>query len=118
MSKFGDALEEFGIDPAKLAAQSAAMEAFHHADRERMAKRADARRSKKSYDESEAPKPERYGRGVSLRTISNAIAGRPTTQTNRKKLVRAMNGMLTHSGKDPVDVPSLFEDAPRKKVSK
>lgn len=118
MSNLSDYLAEQGVDPAQLVQQSKALETLQNEDRERRTARSAARRAKKSYDEANAPKPDRYGRGVSMRTVTNAVEGRPITRKNRVKIVRALNALLSQKQSDPVEVTRLFGDAPKKKVKK
>jgi hypothetical protein len=113
MSQFGDFISDHSIQPEQIVAQSTVMEKIDDEVRTLRNKRAEARRAKKSYAEFEAPKPKALGRGVSKRIVSAAIEGRPLTRMNRQKLVRALNAILAHEKKDPVDV-GLFSDAPRK----
>jgi len=113
MSQFGDFISEHSIKPEAIVAQSSVMEQVDDEVRALRNKRAEARRAKKSYADFEAPKPEAFGRGVSKRIVSAAIEGRPLTRMNRKKLVRALNAILAHEKKDPVDV-GLFSDVPEK----
>lgn len=113
MSQFGDFISEHSIQPEAIVAQSSVMEKVDDEVRALRNKRAEARRSKKSYEEFEAPKPEALGRGVSKRIVAAAVEGRPLTRVNRKKLVRAVNVILSHEKKDPIDI-SLFSDIPKK----
>jgi hypothetical protein len=110
MSTFSDFLNEHGVKPADIAARSAAIETLTTDDRARRVKRAAARRVKKSYDESSAEKPERLGRGVTVRTIDQAVSGAPIPRTGRKKILRAVNSIMTSQKKDAVELAHLFGD--------
>jgi hypothetical protein len=118
MSTFSDFMQEKGVDPAQLVQQSRALESFRPEDRELRLARAKARRTKKSYEEAGAPKPERYGRGLSLRTVENALEGRPVSRINRKKIVRALEATLAQKDPGSIDAARLFSDAPKKKPKK
>ncbi|MGF1511130.1 MAG: hypothetical protein ACFB9M_16675 [Myxococcota bacterium] len=114
MSRFGDFLEEHGIDLQQVVRESAALEHRTSEDRELMVKRASARRAKKGYADADAPKPKGLGRGVSVRTVRDAMDGRPVSRLCRKKLVRALNVILGHQSKDPTDA-RLFDDTRKSK---
>lgn len=118
MSNLADFLNEKGITPDALAAQSKAMEAYNTADRELLVKRAAARRAKKTYEEAEVPKVPKYGRGVTLRTLKDAMKGAPISKAGRKKITRAVNAILTKQKADPVELGQLFGDSPARKGKK
>lgn len=118
MSQFAEFIQEKGVEPARIVQQSRALETLTPEDRSRRSQRSVARRNKKSYADAEAPKPDRFGRGVSLRTVTNAMEGKPVTRMNRKKIARALDAMLSPQGSEPVDIQKLFADAPKKKPKK
>jgi hypothetical protein len=109
MSKFGDVLEENGIALEALVRQSSVMERFTTRDRDLMNQRAIARGAKKSYADAGADKPNRYGRGLTMRTVRAAAQGAAVSRISRKKIIRALNAILEHQSKDPVDA-RLFDD--------
>jgi hypothetical protein len=118
MSNLADFLNEKGITPDALAAQSKAMEAYNTNDRDLMVQRAAARRAKKTYQEAEVPKPAKFGRGVTLRTLNDALKGASITKAGRKKITRAVNAMLSSKKEDAVELSQLFADAPARKGKK
>ena len=110
MSNLSDLLNEHGLEAEALAAQSAAIEVLSNEDRARHGKRAAARRAKKSYEDAEAPKPERFRRGVSVRILKQAVDGVPVPRMSRKKILRAMNSLLAAQKKDAVELSAAFGD--------
>ncbi len=110
MSQFSDFLSENGFSNADVVARSKAIETLSTKERAVMVQRANARRTKKSYEEAEAGKPAALGRGVSERTIKLASEGTPVTRTARKKILRAVNSLLASAKKDAVETKILFAD--------
>lgn len=109
-----DFLNEHGVEPQQIAAQSAAIEAKGPEEQARLHARHSARRQKKPYAEVGAEKPERMGRGISTRIVRAAAEGQPITRRNRQKIVRALESILGPKGVE-VDAGALFGDAPKKK---
>ncbi len=118
MSTLTDFLSSNDITPEAVVSQSKAMERYSDADRAQNVARAAARREKKSYDDAQAPKTAKYGRGVTQRTMSTALAGEPVSRVNRKKITRAVNAILTTKKKDTVEAPALFGDVAARKGKK
>jgi hypothetical protein len=75
------------------------------------ARRADARRLKKTYAELELTKPKGLGRGLGTATVMKAIEGEPVARLTRKKIVRAVNEMLAKKKKGAIEWRQLFADA-------
>ncbi len=115
MSKLSDVLSENGLNAESVVARSKAIEKMSSADRDKRTLRETARRTKKTYEETNAEKPSAYGRGVTERNMGIAMAGGPVTRTVRKKITRAVNSLLTSAKKDAVDTKILFEDVPARK---
>lgn len=115
MSNLSEFLNENGITAQDLAAQSKAMEAWNNRDRDLMVQREKARKAKKPYEEAKLSKPERYGRGISVRTVEQAVSGKPMTRLTRKKITRAVNCILTTKKKDAVEWRVLFADVGSRK---
>lgn len=103
-------LESNGLTAEAVAERSKALETRSHADRILMAKRSDARRLKKTYEELELSKPGSLGRGVSLRSLQQVMAGGKSGRIARKKITRAVNSLLKSAKKDAVDGRALFGD--------
>ena len=115
MSNLSDFLQENGIEPDALIARSKALETRGIADREAGVKRASARRAKKTYEELSLDKPAGLGRGVSLRTLREALEGRKIPRLGRRKITRAVNAILVSKSKDEVDFRALFADVGSRK---
>ncbi len=115
MSNLSDFLEENGIDPSAVVARSKAMESRDAGARALGVQREAARRAKKSYDELSLGKPESLGRGVSLRTLNEALAGHKIPRIGRRKITRAVNALLVAKSKDEVDFRVLFGDVGSRK---
>ena len=115
MSMFSDFLQENGLNAESLTARSTALEALTVEQRDRYVARTDARREKKAYDAANAEKPTAYSRGVSENTVKRASEGQPLPRIVRKKLVRAVNSLLTSQKKDAIDWRALFADTTAKK---
>ena len=110
MSNLSDFLQENDIDPGDVVARSQALESRGVGDRELGVKRAAARRAKKTYEELSVEKPAALGRGVSLRTLSEAMEGNKIPRLGRRKITRAVNAILTAKSKGEVDFRVLFAD--------
>lgn len=115
MSNLSEFLTENGLTPEQIAERSRAVETLSRADRHLLVQRADARRAKKSYEEAGAEKPRPMGRGVSLRTVRQAMDGRPLTSSSRRKIVRAVNSLLLSQSKSEVEWRALFADVGTRK---
>ena len=115
MSNLSDFLEENEISPQTLVARSNSLESRGNEDRQLDVKRASARRAKKTYQELSLDKPAPLGRGVSLRTVTDALEGRKIPRLGRKKITRAVNAILTSKGNDEVDFRALFADVGSRK---
>lgn len=118
MSNLTDFLSSNDIAPEAVVAQSQAMERLSDEDRAKNVVRASARREKKSYDDANAPKVARLGRGVTSRTLGSALAGAPVSRVARKKITRAVNAILTTKKKDTVPSSALFGDVAARKGKK
>ncbi|MEQ8278377.1 MAG: hypothetical protein RMA76_38395 [Deltaproteobacteria bacterium] len=110
MSNLTDFLSSNDITAEAVIVQSQGMEAYSDADRAKNTARAAARRAKKSYADAETPKVDKYGRGVTKRTMDIALAGSPVSRVARKKIHRAVNAILTTKKKDNVELSALFGD--------
>lgn len=115
MSNLSDFLEENEITPEAVVARSKSLESRSSDERELGVKREAARRAKKAYQELSLDKPQSLGRGVSMRTISDALEGRKIPRLGRKKITRAVNAILTAKGNDEVDFRALFADVGARK---
>lgn len=115
MTTLQDFMNEHGVEPQQVAAQSAALETKRPEEQARLHARATARRTKKSYADAGADKPERMGRGISTRIVNAAVEGQPVTRKNRMKIARALESLLSPKGVE-VAVSKLFADAPKKKA--
>ena len=115
MSNLSDFLAENEIDPNAIVARSSALETRDVAERVLCVKRAAARREKKTYEETSLEKPKSLGRGVSLRTLNDALAGQKIPRLGRRKITRAVNAILTAKSKDEVDFRVLFADVGSRK---
>lgn len=115
MSNLSEFLQENDITPEQLEKRSKILEQLNAKGRQVVVKRAAARRQKKSYEEADAPKPGGLGRGASLRTIKEAMDGKPIPRVGRKKITRAVNSMLVSQGKSEVDFRALFADVGARK---
>jgi hypothetical protein len=118
MTMLSDFLNENGVKPEDVVARSEALETLNTKDRELRNKRTEARRLKKTYAETEATKPGSLGRGVSMRVMKTALEGKPVTRLSRKKIVRAVNSLLTSAKKDEIEWRKLFTDTPSRKGKK
>lgn len=115
MSNLSDFLQENDITPDAVVARSKSMESRSASERQTDAKRASARREKKTYDELKIEKPSSLGRGVSLRTLREALEGNKIPRLGRKKITRAVNAILEGKSKDAVDFRALFADVGSRK---
>ncbi len=115
MSNLSDFLTENGISAEDVVAASKGLEGFSNADRQKNVERAAARRAKKSYEEAETPKLDKFGRGVTLRTVKEGLSGSPLPRIGRKKIVRAVNVVLKGKKKDATELPVLFGDVGARK---
>ena len=115
MSNLSDFLQENDIDPDALVARSKVIETRDVAQREAGVKRAAARREKKTYEELSLEKPKGLGRGVSLRTVREALEGQKIPRLGRSKITRAVNALLAAKGSDEVDFRVLFADVGARK---
>lgn len=107
-SQLADFLNEHNLTADQIVAESKAAEALSQKDREAYVKRADARRTKKSYEDVEAAKPGALRRGISIRMVKLAIDGQPVTRVSRKKITRAVEKLLKNETE--VTVLKLFGD--------
>lgn len=108
MSQLSDFLSENNLTPEGVLAESRAAERIDQGDRAKYNARADARREKKSYEETKAEKPSSLRRGVSKRTLQLALDGQPITRVNRKKIARAVEKLLKNEVE--VTILKLFAD--------
>lgn len=115
MTMLQDFLNEHGVEPQQIAAQSAAIEAKGPEEQARLHARHTARRQKKPYADAGADKPQRMGRGISPRIVKAAADGQPVTRKNRQKIARALESILGPKGVE-IDASKLFSDAPKKKA--
>ena len=106
-----DFLSSNGFTAEGLIAASKTVERRSIEERTVAAKRADARRTKKTYAELELGKPASLGRGLGAATVLKAINGQPVARLTRKKIVRAVNEMLASKKKDAIEWRQLFADA-------
>lgn len=118
MSMLSDFLNEHGITAEQVLAQSVAIEHVHLADRELYARRIAARRAKKPYAELSVEKPKALGRGVAAKALKAALEGTPQPRIVRKKILRAVNGVLASKKVEAVDWRKLFADTPSRKGEK
>lgn len=110
MSNLSDFLQENEISPDAVVSRSKTLECRNASARDLGVKRASARRDKKTYEELKIEKPEALGRGVSLRTLREALDGNKIPRLGRKKITRAVNSILEGKSKDAVDFRALFAD--------
>ena len=110
MSMLGDFLRDNNIQPEDVCAESQALERWSKTDRELVAKRFSARQEKKPYSELNIDKPSGLGRGLSGVTLARAIEGKKVPRAVRKKIVRAVNGLLVSKKKEQIEAKSLFSD--------
>lgn len=115
MSNLSEFLQENEIEPEAIVARSQALEARTSDERDLGVKRAAARRAKKRYEELSLEKPASLGRGVSLRTLNDALEGRKIPRLGRRKITRAVNAILVSNSKDEVDFRALFADVGSRK---
>lgn len=115
MSNLSEFLSDNGLTPDQVVERSRVLENLSRDDRELLNRRAAARRAKKSYEEAGVAKPRAMGRGVSLRTVRQALDGRPLTSGSRRKIVRAVNSLLVSQSKSEVEWRALFADVGRRK---
>lgn len=115
MSMLGDFLNEHGIKPEDVVAQSRGMERLGLNDRDLDGKRRMARANKKTYAELNLEKPKQLGRGVSALALSRAIAGTEMPRLVRKKIARAVNAVLATKKKEAADWRKLFADVKSRK---
>ena len=115
MSNLSEFLEENDITPESVVARSQALENRSIDERELGVKRAAARRDKKTYEELSLEKPTSLGRGVSLRTLREALEGQKIPRLGRRKITRAVNAILTSKSKDEIDFRALFADVGARK---
>lgn len=115
MTMLSDFLNEHSLSADAVAAQSKRLEQRNEAERDLGIRRETARRTKKSYEEAETPKPQSLGRGVGLKNVEAAMAGTAVPRLARKKITRAVNSLLTSAKKDAVDWRALFADTPSRK---
>jgi hypothetical protein len=118
MTMLADFLNEQGIKPEDVLAQSRAMEHRHVNDRALAGQRAGARAAKKTYAELNLDKPKSLGRPVSKLALDRALAGTEMPRLIRKKITRAVNGVLVVKKKEPADWRKLFGDVKSKKRPK
>ncbi len=115
MSNLSDFLQENEIEPEAVVDRSKVLETRDAAEREKSVKRAAARRAKKSYEELSIEKPQGLGRGVSMRTLRDALEGNKVPRLGRKKITRAVNSLLASQSKDEIDFRALFADVGSRK---
>ncbi len=107
MSKLGDYLEKHKIDPRRVLAASARIEALKPEDRAIRL----ARKRAKNGDEGAkelAAKKRRSGRPVSPPTLNRALAGGALNGRARARVVRAVNAVLSHKSKGEAKLSDLF----------
>jgi hypothetical protein len=115
MSNLSDFLNENKITADQVVERSAALEQLSLADREKKVAREVARVEKKSYTDAGIEKPAGLGRGVSHRSLRDALAGTPVPRTARKKITRAVNSLLVSQKKSEVEWRALFADVGARK---
>lgn len=115
MSNLSDFLNENNISAEQLVERSDALEHLSHADREKKVAREAARIAKKSYSDAGVEKPAGLGRGVSQRSLRDALAGTPVPRVARKKITRAVNSILVSQKKSEVEWRALFADVGARK---
>ncbi len=111
MSNLSDFLKENGIAAEAVVERSTALEKLDPDGRTKLVARQGARRNKKTYAEVSAEKPSRLGRGVTLRTLEEALSGGAVPRIGRKKIFKAVNSILVSQKKSAVDFRVLFNDA-------
>lgn len=120
MSNLSEFLKQHGLSTEDVTLRSEALERPCAPTRKAFAKRRQARRDKKPYQDAGAEKPSKLGRGASGRTLKEALAGTPIPRLGRKKITRAVNSLLASAKKEAVEWRALFSDvkAKRRKAEK
>ncbi len=109
-------LETKKISAKHVAIASNRIEAWKEGDDVLREKRAAKRRNEpeKKYAELEIAKPN-AGRGVSVKAIDEAAAGKTQPRKVRAKILRAVNTILVSKKQAAVDMKALFEGAEMRK---
>ena len=113
MGTFKSFLESKKITSKQVQDTSKRIETWDAASRTLLVKRVAKRQNKelatKKYAELELKKPERMGRGVTLKQIDAAAAEVPVARKVRTKILRAVNTILAAKKETAVDMKALFE---------
>lgn len=112
MSTLKTFIDGKGITTQAIAITSRRLEAFGENDWTLRDQRAAKRRNEpeKKYAEANLAKP-KSGRGVSLKVVEQAVAGKPVTRKSRAKILAAVNALLSKKKQGAADMKVLFEGA-------
>lgn len=110
MSTLKTFIDGKGITTQAIAITSRRLEAFGDNDWTLRDQRAAKRRNEpeKKYAEANLAKP-KSGRGVSLKVVEQAVAGKPVTRKSRAKILAAVNALLAKKKQGAADMKALFE---------
>lgn len=110
MSTLKTFIDGKGITTQAIAITSRRLEAFGDNDWTLRDQRAAKRRNEpeKKYAEANLAKP-KSGRGVSLKVVEQAAAGKPVTRKSRAKILAAVNALLAKKKQGAADMKALFE---------
>lgn len=113
MGTFKSFLESKKITSKQVQDTSKRIETWDAASRTLLVKRVAKRQNKelaaKKYAELDLKKPERMGRGVTLKQVDAAAAEVPVARKVRTKILRAVNTILAAKKETAVDMKALFE---------
>ena len=108
-SKFSQFLTDNKIDPRRVISASRALESLRPEDRRnRLAKKKGSEDGKAAAGEAAPAEKSRSGRAVSAVLLRRLEAGGKVTGAAKQKLLRAVNQILSHRKKDPVELRALF----------
>lgn len=110
MSTLKTFIEGKAITPQAIAITSRRIEAFEAKDWTLRDARAAKRRNEpeKKYAEANLAKP-KSGRGIALKVVEAAVAGKPVTRKSRTKILAAVNALLAAKKQAAADMKVLFE---------
>lgn len=114
MSKFAEIVKEWGLKAEDIVAASQRNEVRSAEDSILAVQRRNAVRGGKKLVEAGIKKP-RLGRGLTVKSVEQAIAGAPQSRIVRGKLVRAFKVLAKLKKKTAPNAIELFGETKRKK---
>ncbi len=107
-TKFAQFIQDNKIDPRRLIAASAQLEALRPEDRKIRAQKSKAKAKGEKPAAGETPAKPRSGRAVTPRLIESANVGKTVSGPAKTRLLRALNSVLSQKKKDAVELKAIF----------